>query len=70
MSAHKKDQVDKMFESLVLDIIESMDDDNLKNRADTIKLEVKNVEENKGGVGFKLGKYFKRNNYNTSHKCC
>lgn len=70
VSSQNKELVDEMFQKLVLDIIESMDDENLKNRADSIKLDSKNAKANKSGLGFNLGSYFKKENNEGYYKCC
>jgi len=59
-----------MFEKLVLDIINSMDEDNLKNRADSIKLQGSRntVMTSNSNFSMKFRNYFSRNR--NGDKCC
>jgi hypothetical protein len=72
VSSQNKEAVNDLFKQLVLLIISNMDEENLKNRADSIKLESnKQPTGNNGsnGYGYNLGSYFSRSS-NSYYKCC
>jgi hypothetical protein len=70
VSSFNKETVNEMFEKLVLDIINSMDEDNLKNRADSIKLQGSRntVMTSNSNFSMKFRNYFSRNR--NGDKCC
>jgi hypothetical protein len=70
VSSFNKEAVNEMFEKLVIDIINSMDEDNLKNRADSIKLQGSRNTAMTSNSNFtmKFKSYFSRNR--NGDKCC
>ena len=71
ISAFNKEGIQEMFQSLVIDIINSMDEENLKNRASSIKLEPSKRNTNINFTEFNLKSYFtKDTNGNYYKPCC
>ena len=70
MCSFNREKVNELFENLVSDIINSMDEENLKNRADSIKLQGSRntVMTSNSNFTFKFKNYFSRNR--NGDKCC